>query len=461
MVLKDFRPAVSVIIPIYNSESYLSKCLTSLMQQSLKNVEFILVDDGSTDSSNKIIKKYIEEDSRFYLIAQKNSGVGAARNSGIKQAKGEYISFVDSDDYIESNMLEDMYSNARLKNADIIVCRYKQVNSDNKIIQLGPDYSDFDKEVMFKSLLSMRIPSVCWNGLYKNSLFQQTDCLFPCKDMYNEDTATLYKLFYYANSVEFLNSFYYYWHYTPNSKSNSISFKHIDDMNQIVLSFKEFLVEQNIYSQYKYEVIHAYFKGISKKIFQIEHFAKEKTRYLIYLMEKFNIKESIYTMEDILTLKNTYPFIYFNTLLLLKQISGFNIPLLKYFVKKDQKIIDNIISRNCGLEQVIYDYISNNFIKELYIYGTGNFLNTFLDKIGNHQIKIVQILDIEPKILNQFTPVLYAKSLNDIQIKKNSKIVVLSLSSAKEITERIQKYSDKNSLNLKIINFYNCINSKF
>lgn len=460
MGLKKESVAVSVIVPIYNSESYLSRCLNSLMNQSLKNVEFILVNDGSTDNSNTIIKKYMQQDSRFSLIEQKNLGVGTARNNGIKKAKGDYISFVDSDDYIELQMLEDMYLTALSKDLDIIVSRYQKVNSNNQIIQQGPDYSNFDKESMFKSLLTMSIPSVCWNALYKRSLFKQSDCLFPSKNIYNEDTATLYKLFYYANSIEFTNSIYYNWHYVPNSKTNSISLKHIDDMYRIVQSFKKFLLEHNIYSHYKYEFIYAYFKAISKKRFQIVQFGKEKKeKYLTYLIKKFTTKKLFNTMGEILIFRKTYPFIYFNTLLLLKQTIQFDNPLLNYFTEEDKNIIDSLLLKNCGLEQTLFDYIKNQGIKKLYIYGTGQLLNTFLME-KSHTIEIIQILDREPKILDQFSPAVYVKSLNHTTIKKNSTIIVLSLSFAKEITQRLQQYSDKNTLNLRILNFYNCISSK-
>lgn len=458
MCVNNIPPAVSVIVPIYNSEAYLSKCLDSLVNQTLQDVEFILINDGSTDGSNTIISKYLEQDYRFSLIEQENSGVGSARNHGIKKAKGKYISFVDSDDNIEPKMLEDLYSHACLENLDIVTCRYKKVDNDNKVLQEGPDYHNFDKEIMFKNLITLNIPSVCWNSLYNKSLFLQPDCLFPHNDMYNEDTATLYKLFFYANSVGFINSFYYNWHFTPHSKTNSISTKHIDDMYQIVLSIKEFLVKQTIYPLYKYEFICSYFKALLKKRFQILHFSDEQKqkKYLEYLINLFTSEHLIDYNEDMKEFRNIYPGIYFEILLLLKQIPHENNLLLNSFYKDDYDIIENLISRNCGLEQILFDHISTLNIKELYIYGTGSILNSFL-KTHNNKIKIIEIFDRESKTLNQFYPPINVKSLTETAIKENSYIVIFSLTSAKEITQRVQKYSEENMLNLKIINFYNCI----
>lgn len=460
MRVREKNIDVSVIVPIYNSELYLSRCLDSLVNQSLKSIEFILIDDGSTDNSNNIIKEYMKKDFRFSLIEQKNEGVGSARNKGIKKAEGKYISFIDSDDYIDFQMLENMHLTAFSQDLDIIVSRYRKVDFNDKTIQEGPSYNGFDKETMFKSLLTMSIPSVCWNGLYKRSLFEQPDCLFPNKNMYNEDTATIYKLYYYANLVGFTNSIYYSWYQTPNSKTNSISFKHIDDMYNIVQSFKEFLLQHNIYQVYKYEFIHTYLKAILKKRLQIIEFKKEKKdEYLSYLVKKFTTNILSPTKQEMLIFRKKYPFMYYNTLLLLRQMDQHDNALLDYFTKEDKKLIDSLFLRKKGLEQIIIDYISSQGIRELYIYGVGQFCTTFLKEKDN-KIKIIEVIDKQEKVPYQYNPSIVVKPLENISIKKNSNIIVSSLSFAKEITQRIKQYSDKNKLDLRIINFYNCIDSK-
>lgn len=117
-------PAVSIIVPIFNTEQYLSRCLDSIESQTFNDWECILINDGSTDKSENICNEYANKDSRFKVINQKNSGVSAARNAGLDVAKGEWIGFVDSDDWIEPNMYEFLYQNAKDNNADVVICGF-------------------------------------------------------------------------------------------------------------------------------------------------------------------------------------------------------------------------------------------------------------------------------------------------------------------------------------------------
>lgn len=119
------KPLVSIIVPVYNAEKYISKCIDSIVNQSLTNIEIILVNDGSKDSSLKILNKYSEKDKRIKVIDKKNSGPGATRNVGIREATGKYIGFVDSDDYIESTMYKNLFNVANNNTAQLAMCNYK------------------------------------------------------------------------------------------------------------------------------------------------------------------------------------------------------------------------------------------------------------------------------------------------------------------------------------------------
>ncbi|MBQ3035075.1 MAG: glycosyltransferase, partial [Alphaproteobacteria bacterium] len=118
----DFEPKVSVIIPVYNVEEYLRECLDSVVNQTLKEIEIICVDDGSTDSSLEILKEYASKDNRITVMKQENLHAGIARNAGLAVAKGEYLSFLDSDDFFELNMLEEMYKNCKKNKIDVCIC---------------------------------------------------------------------------------------------------------------------------------------------------------------------------------------------------------------------------------------------------------------------------------------------------------------------------------------------------
>lgn len=119
---------VSVIIPVYNAERHINQCLDSLLNQSLKEIEVICVDDGSTDSSVQIIKEYTEKDGRVKLVQQKNSYAGVARNNGMQIAAGEYMMFLDSDDFFEADMLLEMYEKAVADEADVCLCSARKYN---------------------------------------------------------------------------------------------------------------------------------------------------------------------------------------------------------------------------------------------------------------------------------------------------------------------------------------------
>ena len=123
---------VSIVVPIYNAENYLTKCIYSIIKQTYKNIEIILVNDGSTDNSLKICETFALNDKRIIIISQKNMGVSTARNIGINVAKGEYISFVDSDDTIEDNYIQELVDNSNSGKVDVVICGYNDIYTNNK-----------------------------------------------------------------------------------------------------------------------------------------------------------------------------------------------------------------------------------------------------------------------------------------------------------------------------------------
>lgn len=192
---------ISIIVPIYNVEKYLHKCVDSLIGQTLKDIEIILVDDGSTDKSGEICDEYRLKDNRIKVIHKKNGGLSDARNAGIDIAKGDYITFLDSDDWIELNMYEKLYKYIKQENADIAQCSYQEVyneevNNENakeeiKIMSGKESLYNFSGKNHGKTV-------VAWNKLYRIELFN--DIRFP-KDKYHEDEFTTYKLLYKANKI--------------------------------------------------------------------------------------------------------------------------------------------------------------------------------------------------------------------------------------------------------------------
>ncbi|MFA5602244.1 MAG: glycosyltransferase family 2 protein [Bacilli bacterium] len=207
-------PKISVIIPVYNTEKYLDKCLKTIINQTFKNIEIIIVNDGSTDNSQKIIDKYKEKDSRIKAYSIKNSGAGGARNYGLDRAKGDYIGFIDSDDWINLKMYEKLYNKAIETNADIVTCYMKYCIGPIKVMR----YKDYKINDNNSSTNIVRfIPSPV-NRLYKKHLFEKVK--FP-ENIVQEDIALIPYLFAKANNVAQVNKFLY--NYRFNLKSTMIS----------------------------------------------------------------------------------------------------------------------------------------------------------------------------------------------------------------------------------------------
>lgn len=174
-------PKVSVVVPVYNVVAYLPRCLASLRAQSLSELEVLLVDDGSTDGSTEILRDAEREDARFRVIRQENTGVAAARHAGIQQARGEYVGFVDADDYVEPEMFQRMYCAASAERADLVVCSYYEVRGQDRILHstgAAPCVVTEAFEAYVQCVAS--IPSQC-NKLYRRELVLQVREPLPLK----------------------------------------------------------------------------------------------------------------------------------------------------------------------------------------------------------------------------------------------------------------------------------------
>lgn len=189
----DIKPLVSIIVPVYNSEKYIEKCISSIVNQTLKNIEIIIVNDGSTDNSINIISKLSNEDNRIKVINQKNSGVSAARNNGINNSNGEYIGFVDADDYIELEMYESMYSKAEEFDADIVICNVKDILESKEKVSLNFEDGLISIEnIKPKNFLKdkyFKLGSAVWHKIFKKSLIVENNIKFiNYNEVSSEDT---------------------------------------------------------------------------------------------------------------------------------------------------------------------------------------------------------------------------------------------------------------------------------
>lgn len=216
--MKD-TTSVSVIIPVYKAEQYIHHCLDSMLAQTFKDFEIILIDDGSPDKSGEICDSYAAADNRIKVIHKKNGGVSSARQCGIDHAVGEYTIHVDPDDWTEPDMLEALYSAAVAKNADIAVCDYfEDYHGKSRYRKLHvPDNPDS----CIRMLLDETLHSACWNKLIRRRLYTDYNIRFPQDMSMWEDMATIPRLFAHAGTVTYVPKALY--HYTRDINPNAIT----------------------------------------------------------------------------------------------------------------------------------------------------------------------------------------------------------------------------------------------
>lgn len=253
--MKEHIPYISVIIPIYNVSEYLSRCLSSVSYQSFKNYEVIMIDDGSTDNSPQIAQEFEKKYPNFKLVHNTEKGVSSARNLGISLACGEYIAFVDSDDYIDINFLKYLYTAAKENNADVVHCNYGLYHIESglvcPILVRKPRTGIMSNmEMVEHTVADFSMRSYLWNKLWKRSLFTENNITFP--KIKFEDIATTSRLLYFANKGVVINKVLYYYTIRKGSIVQTVSLKNSSDY---LLSFgylKRFFLDKNCYKGIRY-----------------------------------------------------------------------------------------------------------------------------------------------------------------------------------------------------------------
>ena len=223
------KPIISVIVPVYNVEKYLAKCLDTILAQTFSNIEIICVNDGSTDNSRKILAQYAQKDSRVKIVDKKNGGLSSARNAGMKVAQGEFYSFIDSDDWIDETMLEKMYKSMVSLNTDITVCAVHQYDeTKQKIDDTNPYYTlgyfdeCFDNKAFSYVETKPFLLDVCvmaWNKLYRKSFIDECQAEFP-DGLIFEDGPFFFSIFFKTKRVSIVRDFLYY--YRINRKGSIV-----------------------------------------------------------------------------------------------------------------------------------------------------------------------------------------------------------------------------------------------
>lgn len=254
---------VSIIIPIYNAQTYLKKCLDSVTGQTLREIEIILINDGSSDNSLNICKEYARKDKRIKVIDKKNEGVSKARNTGLLYAKGEYISFIDSDDWVEPNMIEELYNSATVNNAEFCMCNFI-IESNNKSLYID---SDMYKKVLEGNDIKnyLLIPLIerednqkkhilaVFRGpvgkLFKKDIIEKYNIKFKKDLIIGEDFIFNLEILACTKKVVINEGFYYHYLYLSNTNSATTRYKKDcwkSIYKNVILYLKDFLKNNNL-----------------------------------------------------------------------------------------------------------------------------------------------------------------------------------------------------------------------
>lgn len=263
------EPKMSIIVPVYNVESYLEKCLDSILEQTLDDIEIICVNDGSTDRSGDILHKYEAMDSRIVVIEQENKGLGAARNAGIVKAKGEYIGFVDSDDFVDPSMFEKLYKKAFEFNSDVVLTNVNLYYTDSGESVLFRDDNFYGRMSKTKYFTVMQHPHILqfigvWDRIYRRELLEEHHLLNPVNRIY-EDVLFTVQTCVFAERISVVNEpLYYYRKNTGRSivdkeKTND-SFKF--DFLKNLRESREFLIQCGKWEPLRKEFLAFQFQGV-------------------------------------------------------------------------------------------------------------------------------------------------------------------------------------------------------
>lgn len=272
---------ISVIIPVYNVEQYLDRCIKSILKQSYSKLEIILINDGSTDNSKDICLKYQIIDKRVKVINQNNGGLSKARNTGINYSSGKYICFIDSDDFIHKDMINILYNNLIKTKSDISMCSFEKVFEEKKDIKVTSNYIEYYNPNFYDNLFNnLKVETIIsCNKLYKKSLFNG---LLYKENKFHEDEFIIHHLLGRTSKIVYDKNKLYYYFQRKNSITNNYSIKNLDVIEALEDRI-EFFKKQNLNKYY----------DLSLKVYAntlMYHYGNIKSSIKNYKIIKINLR---------------------------------------------------------------------------------------------------------------------------------------------------------------------------
>lgn len=262
---------VSVIVPAYNVENYIERCLESLVNQTLKETEIIVVNDGSTDGTKQKIEAFLSKyPDKIRYLEKQNGGLSDARNYGIPYAQGKYIGFVDSDDYVELNMFEEMYKKAEEENSDMVECDFIWEYPNKQRVDKGRIYSNKKEAFIYARV-------VAWNKLIRKETLKKANIQFP-KGLRYEDTEFFYKLLPSLQKISFVKTPMVHYIQRENSIANTQN-ERVKEIFEIWQNIFKFYKENNLFEEYKNEIEYTYARFLlCSSLLRIVKVANKNTR---------------------------------------------------------------------------------------------------------------------------------------------------------------------------------------
>lgn len=317
---------VSIIIAAYNIENYVYRCLESIANQTYKNLEIIIVNDGSQDRTLDIINTFASKDNRIIVINQENKGIGNSRKIGYTKATGEYLLFVDGDDWLEENAIDILYKQAKYSKSDIVCFNCIDDNGRDMINvnkSLG-NIEEYNNEDFLKNLLLDRLSPTIWSKFIRRKFIQDNNVKWPKNINYAEDVAISCSLAINRPNVIKVNSELYHYYKREGSITNQVSDK-VLDINKAIIFIKEELMNKELFNKYKTEFNHMVFiHNYYYRINIISSFNNEYSKILYDIWKSYGISMN----------KNKY---------IMSRLSRYN---------KGQRLYINLLNKNYNLAKV-------------------------------------------------------------------------------------------------------------
>ena len=298
---------ITVVVPIYNVEEYLDKCISSIVNQTYKNLEIILVDDGSPDKCPEMCDEWAKKDNRIIVIHKENGGLSDARNCGLDISTGDYITFVDSDDFLDENACSNMLNNILRYNADLLQAQVAYVTPIRTIYKTNPMFKVFDNKLEFipdYMLNKNSIGAMACAKLYKKELF--CDLRFLVGRIY-EDAEIMHKILEKCNKVVIIPETVYFWRENIKGITHTKNFKYYSDMILLYKEQVEFFFQKDkelskkIFSNFYHYLIRTYFEVLVQKNNQVIELVLDELKKIFNNKNSLNLKiDEIILLEDIL-----------------------------------------------------------------------------------------------------------------------------------------------------------------